>query len=362
MDITVLGGGDGAYMMSADLTLKGHTVTMYEMPRFEKQITELLKTKEIRIRRGEKEDVAKLHMVTTNIEEALHNTEWIFISVPAVAHKPYAELLANRIAPEQKIILFPGTFGSLVFIKTMRDRGVRGKIVVAETDTLPWACRLTGVEGMKVYHTVTQLGIGVYPSHMTEEVVHTLKELYPLTTHPNVLECGLNSLNPVIHVASVLLNAGRIEYSRGEFYLYEEGITPSVAHVVEAVDEERRNISKAFGFNLVTLAEDLYLTGYGPKGTLWQAVKGSYLTPIKDPMSLQSRYLTEDTPYGLVVWSRLGDVVRVGTPVMDALITLVSKVTGHNYWIEGRTLEDLGIAGLSKEVLLKKVEGGPEYR
>ena len=117
----------------------------------------------------------------------------------------------------------------------------------------------------------------------------SLKELYPLTSHPNVLACGLNSLNPVLHVAAVLLNAGRIEYSRGEFYLYEEGITPSVARIIEFVDEERRNIAQAFGFNLVSVAEDLYLTGYGPKGTLWQAVKGSYLTPIKDPTSLQNR-------------------------------------------------------------------------
>ncbi len=357
MNIAVLGGGHGAHTMAADLTLKGHMVNMYEMPKFEKQIAELLKTREIRIRNDEKESVAQLRMVTTSIEEALQDVDWVFIVVPAVAHKPYAELLARRLTPAQKVILFPGTFGSLEFIRIMRDLGVRERIVVAETDTLPWACRLMGGGEVKVYHTLKQLGIGVYPSRMTDEVLNSLKELYPLTSHPNVLACGLNSLNPVLHVAAVLLNAGRIEYSRGEFYLYEEGITPSVARIIEFVDEERRNIAQAFGFNLASVAEDLYLTGYGPKGTLWQAVKGSYLTPIKDPTSLQNRYLTEDTPCGLVAWSQLGGVVSVNTPVINALITLVSQITGHNYWIEHRGLQELGIAGLNKEALLKKVAG-----
>jgi len=34
----------------------------------------------------------------------------------------------------------------------------------------------------------------------------------------------------------VLMNAGRIEYSRGEFYFYEEGVSSSVAKVIEKVD------------------------------------------------------------------------------------------------------------------------------
>ena len=32
------------------------------------------------------------------------------------------------------------------------------------------------------------------------------------------------------------MNAGRIEYSRGEFYFYEEGVSSSVAKVIEKVD------------------------------------------------------------------------------------------------------------------------------
>ena len=355
VNIAVLGGGNGAYMAAADLTLKGHSVNMYEMPIFEKNIKDLLTTKTIRIQRNGKEEVAKLLLVTTEIKKAIQGVDWIFIIVPSFAHKAYAELLAPQITNKQRIVIIPGTFGSLEFINIFKRLNVKDQIVIAETDTLPWLCRLTGPCEVTVFHELKQLGIGVHPSFMTEEVINSLKELYPLTPHPNVLACGLNSLNPVLHVAGVLLNAGRIEYSRGEFYLYEEGYTPSVARVVEAADKERRNIAKAFGFNLVSVEEELYLTGYGPKGTFWQTIKGSYLTPAKSPGSLQSRYLTEDIAYGLVTWSQLGDMVAVDTSTIDSLITIASKLTGKDNWVEGRTLEKLGIASLDKEALLKKV-------
>ena len=65
--------------------------------------------------------------------------------------------------------------------------------------------------------------------------------LFPgIQTHPDVMACGLSSMTPVVHPAGVLMNAGRIERSHGEFYFYEEGVTPAVARAIMAVDDERR--------------------------------------------------------------------------------------------------------------------------
>ena len=46
------------------------------------------------------------------------------------------------------------------------------------------------------------------------------------------------------------MNAGRIERSKGEFYFYEEGVTPSVASVINSLDKERINIGKALDYKL----------------------------------------------------------------------------------------------------------------
>jgi opine dehydrogenase len=157
-----------------------------------------------------------------------------------------------------------------------------------------------------------------------------VEQLFPgATAYADVVEAGLSALNPVVHPAGVLLNAGRIERSRGEFWFYEEGVTPAVCRVIEAVDGERREIGRALGYELPPVAEAFHAAGFGPSGDLWSVINGSrMLTALRAPGSLETRWLSEDVPYGLATWSGLGAVVGVGTPVMDALIALASVVLG----------------------------------
>ena len=358
MRIAVLGGGNGAHQMAADLTLAGLKVNMFEMPRFKENVEKLLRTGEIETFGGAREGKASLNMASTDIEKVLEDVKHIFIVVPAFAHRPYAELLASYLKRDQTVTLFPGTLGTLEFVKVLRDEGVTWDLTVAETDTLPWACRLVAPATVKVYHTLKRFGVGVFPSKRSRRVTEFLEKIFPIFTHPDVISCGLSSLNPTLHAASVLLNVGRIEYSRGEFYLYEEGITPSVARVVKAVDKERLAIGKAWGYDLTPVEEDLYLSGYGPKGNLWQAVRGSSLTFIKGPTSIESRYLTEDVPYGLVPWVGLAGLVGLDVPVMKSVVWIVSALHGRDYWSEGRTLEKLGISDLSVEEIKRFVAEG----
>lgn len=60
-----------------------------------------------------------------------------------------------------------------------------------------------------------------------------------------MVEISLGHLTPLLHPVGCLLNAGRIERSHGEFYMYEEGMTPSVVHVIESLDRERLKIGCA---------------------------------------------------------------------------------------------------------------------
>jgi opine dehydrogenase len=72
---------------------------------------------------------------------------------------------------------------------------------------------------------------------------------------------------------------------------------------------------------------------------------------IKAPASLDHRYLHEDVGWGLVPWADLGRSLGVRTPLMDALITVGSLLTGHDYRSEGLTLSRLGLLGLGGEAL-----------
>ncbi len=69
------------------------------------------------------------------------------------------------------------------------------------------------------------------------------------------------------------------------------------------------------------------------------------------PEALQSRYLTEDIPYALVLASSIGSELGVETPVIDGLIAIGSTMLARDFRTEGRTLATLGLAGVGVEGL-----------
>jgi opine dehydrogenase len=128
---------------------------------------------------------------------------------------------------------------------------------------------------------------------------------------------------------------------------------------MEKLDEERLAIGRKLGLKMPGQAEALHAVGYGPKGDLWEVLKGSKgLTPIKGPTSVANRYVTEDIPIGLVCWSQLGDMLGIRTPLMKATIEIGIAVSGVDYWATGRTIRRCGIDGLSADQLCQYVQTG----
>src|SRR5262249_1465353 len=167
--------------------------------------------------------------------------------VPAYAHKPFAEACAPYLRSGQVVVLQPGTLGSLEFARIVHERGGSG-VGFAGTDTAPYVCRKGAPAGGHIWGVVRGLGVGVFPATAGERVRGLLEPLFPgVRLYPHVLACGLAAMNPVVHPAGVLLNAGRIEYARGDFYFYEEGVTPAVCRLIEAVDRERRAVAAELG-------------------------------------------------------------------------------------------------------------------
>jgi opine dehydrogenase len=154
------------------------------------------------------------------------------------------------------------------------------------------------------------------------------------------------------------MNAGRIERSRGEFWFYEEGVTPSVVKVIEAVDRERLALAAALGLRLTPAAEAFHRAGFGPAGDLWATINGSrMLTALRAPGQVDTRWLTEDIPFGLATWATLGDRLGVETPVIDSLVTLASATLGQDFRSQARGLEALGLAYMNDDALRAQAAG-----
>lgn len=107
--VAVLGGGNGAHALAADLTARGFQVNLYEMPGFKGNMQKVFETKEI-IATGAIEGTFLLNKVTDDIEYALAGVKYIIILTPAFAHDAYARLLKGKVNSDQVIVSVPGAF------------------------------------------------------------------------------------------------------------------------------------------------------------------------------------------------------------------------------------------------------------
>ncbi len=357
--ITILGGGNTGFATAAQLTLCGFDVALCELPEFGIAVEPILRDNSINLAGVAKQGTAKLRMVTTDMAEALAFSDTALLIVPSYAHKSFAEACAPHLHPGHTVVLMPGNLGSLEWARILRENRTEG-VTVAEVDTAPYVCRKTAPDTATIWGIVSSLGLGVLPSTETQRVLELMSPLFPgIRAYPDALASGLSAGNPVVHPAGVIMNAGRVEYSRGEFYFYEEGVSQSVAKVITALDQERLNIGKALGYELLPVNEAFHEAGFGPKGDVWATINGSLmLTRLKAPGTLTNRWLTEDIPYGIATWSRLGAQYGVETPLMQAFVAVGSIIMGFDGWEKGRKLEDLGIAGLDKQALKSFLEIG----
>lgn len=140
--IAVLGGGNGAHCMAADMKLKGHTVKMFEFPEYKHNMQKVFDTQTV-IAKGKTpgavDGVAKLDLVTDDIAEAVKDAEIILLVTPAFAHEHYAEALKGHVKKEQIIVTFPGAFAALVIKKVFGDAECP---VLADANNLPYDARI----------------------------------------------------------------------------------------------------------------------------------------------------------------------------------------------------------------------------
>jgi len=364
--VAVLGGGNGGHAVAAELALAGYKVNFFELPQFAASFEKVLRTKEVRTEGITGENVAKLNMATTDVRQAIKDAEVLFVVTPAFGHRAMAEACAPFGQEGQIILLMPGSGGSLEFAKIFRQKKVKKEIPLAESVTLPYGARLKGPGHVSLFINALILPTGVFPSKRTAEVISTLKRFYPvITAAKDVVEVAINNPNPVVHPAATLLSATRIEHSKGEFYLYAEGMTPAVARTFESLNEERLALCKVMGYKLYhwdnvdfkdyNLGETEEECRYRILNTSMDSCFGKdgiYAgMKMKGPEHLKDRYVTEDVPYGMVLLATLGSLLGVPTPTHDAVIQLASVVNRTNYWKTGRGVKELGLSSMDKQRL-----------
>lgn len=359
-NFTVIGAGNGGKAMAAHLALMGKRVTLYN--RTWSHIEVIAQRGGIDLENPDGlSGFGEIAKVTANIEEALAEAEVVMVVIPSSGHRDIAMVCAPYLKDGQIVLLHPGrTCGAIEFVETLRQQGCTAEPIIAEAETFIYASRSEGPSQARIFRSKEAVPLAALPATRNAEVLEAIHSAYPqYIDGGNVLRTGLNNMGAVFHPALAILNAGRIESTHGDFEFYIEGVTPSVARVLEVIDRERVTIASALGLRARTGLEWLILA-YDARGdTLHDAIHnqtGYY--GIKAPATMQHRYIFEDVPMSLVPMAALGERYGVSVNGINSIIRLACFINSTDYWRKGRTLDKLGIKDLSVSELTHYVETG----
>jgi opine dehydrogenase len=361
--IAVLGAGHGGCAAAADLTARGFTVRLHA--RRESALAPLRAAGGIHAR-GVQEGLFPIALMTTDVAEAITGVDLIMLVVPSVAHGYYAAALAKLIDGRVPIFLNPGhTGGGLHFLNELRQAGYRGPVKTGETVSLTYVTRMEGPATVGIYSYMRSQRFAALPGRYADEMFALVNAVYPETVlASSVLETALINMNAVFHPPGMILNAGWIQRTNGDFLFYKEGITDAVGRVCQAVDDERLAVAKALDVPARPFLDSFYAAGLTTKeardsGSIARACEESAPNKtIKSPSSLDHRYVHEDVGYGLVPFAAFGQLAGVPTPTIDSLIRLAAIATGIDYGTQGLTLGKMGLEGLDIAALHRFIETG----
>ncbi|MEC6815433.1 NAD/NADP octopine/nopaline dehydrogenase family protein [Photobacterium toruni] len=297
---------------------------------------------------------AHLNLITRDLSEGLDDIDIVVIMTQTLHHKNISLRIKEYISKSVKLILvIPGYLGSLYF-KDFKD------IIVAEGESTPFDARIITPGKVQILFKNIRNAIGVYPLTKSKYALDLCRELTPTyhSVRTNIIESALHNPNLVVHTIGAIMSASRIEYSKGEFWMYKEAFTPSIWNLIDSLDKEKNLVIEAFGgkaspyleeckfrneSDMTVNAKDaftMYANEGGPKG----------------PSIVNSRYVYEDVPMGLVLLESLGKSKKIETPVTSALINIASALLNTNFRLDGRTVNCLKL-DVNNNDLINKICG-----
>ncbi len=352
--IAVIGAGNGGTAIAGDLTLAGHECRLFEFEEWAGNVTAVIEKGGIKVTGVARTGFAKVALATTDIKAALDGAELIMVATQALTHTRVAQAIAPLVRGGQVIILWPGSGGTLEFRRIFDEQGVKADVILGEATTFPYCCRRLEGPGTVNIHRIDgpRNHVAALPASRTPALMAALEGVYD-TVVPvrSILEPALYNPNIIVHTAGALFNMGRIEHSQGEFWMYKEGITPSVKKVMNGMDRERQAILTALGYKPMTY-EQVFDDAFHV------SVAEFAVASSKGPFSMQDRYVTEDVPMGVTLTASLGRLLHVPTPTYDSIIHIASLVNETEYYKTGRNLANLKLDGLSAVQLNEYVMTG----
>jgi len=348
MKVAILGAGNLGFGYAAYLCSRGHDVSIWSPSG---RGISALAERGGQLSAGGKVSGEFAVRPCFDLEDAVCDADVVIFALPANGHEAVMQVATPCIRDDQIVMITPvASLGASILATFVADAGAQPVICASSTTML--TARRQSATNVNILTIRPVADLSVLPPHPFEQVAGKVALLFETSIKPNpsMLEATLSNIGPIVHVPLALMNLTRIEWA--ETWFQYEQFTKHVCKLITAIDSERLEIGKAFGYSFHRV-EDRMAISFGVKpDTLFEVA--AQIVNLRSggpvgPKAVDTRYLTEDVPFGLEFLSFAGKIAGISTPAIDSCISLARIALGSS-------LVDNGLLSLLREKVTSKQE------
>jgi opine dehydrogenase len=286
--------------------------------------------------------------VVTDCARAVAGADAVLLALPANYHRAVIDAVAPHLSPGQTFIISGHlSFGALYLSRRLAERGIALPIVAWGTTVVTG--RRAAPLAVRVGNVRAKVDACALPGREATAALDLCRTLFGdrFVPRADLLAIALSNVNPANHLGIALCNLTRME--RGETWRQNENITDAVGRLLEALDAERLAIAAAFDLPVRTLREHFHLSFHVPPGPIGEMARAMAARGDSTlaPATLDTRYVTEDAPFGLVPTTLLGRLAGRQAVLHEAGIAMLSALYGRDLAAQNDLLPAIGFAEIT---------------
>lgn len=364
--VCIVGGGNAAHALAALLPSRGIRTVWY-VPygdEAEKINLELVKHETISATFAPHNTPngcvqGRPDLVSANARDVIPMSDVILVTVPSFAYVPVLQEIRNHLQKNTFIAVMPGQGGFDWISREILGERCFADITLTAIMPMPFNCRITQFgHSVAVQTFKKRYRIGVVPEHKKEEASVITQALFGDTEFVgHFINCTLYPINAIIHPQRLYRLCKEWTPSgppMNENPLFYESMDEESTTYMDKVNKELIQVGQsltALGMEvkvphiydfLVWVYPDVPNKNLVEIFALNDAYKG-FRCPFKRVEDgegwvpdFESRYFTEDIPFGLCIYKGIADIVDVPTPMMDAVLVWAQTHMGKEYVVDGK--------------------------
>ncbi len=288
-------------------------------------------------------------IATSSIEEAINDADYVLCTLPAFLRKDFVSQITPFMKPSSCLGFFPAYGGAELYCKELIKSGV----TIFGLQKVPYVARTKEVGRVAgLWSRKNKLFVSSIPHKKVNQVVDFLENALQIKCDvlSNYLAVTLLPGNPLLHTAGsyVYLREHEAEDIFPRQIYYYQSWDDECSSTICQMSDEMIAVCKSLPVDMSGVAsiQDYYESPTPKELTVkFHSIPSFHdLTlPMKKVdngfvVDYNSRFYTEDVPYGLCMIKSLSLLVGVPTPMIDRVIQWYSGIAKKQYFKSDGTL------------------------